>query len=199
MITPKILPVNRVMLMMALKKFLGDVDTVVEIGTYQGEYANIMCMALKPEKFYAVDPFHYIEGMDTPDVNLYCNQTSLDVFAEEVKTYLSTINEGRTSELIRKYSNQAAHDFADGSIDVVYIDGAHDYEAVKEDIALWFPKVKDGGVLCGHDYTGRSHLHEFGVIPAVQEFLKANDLQFSITNEPDFPSWVVRKDLNGGV
>jgi hypothetical protein len=199
MIVPTILPVDRIMLMLALKNFLGEIDIAVEVGTYKGEYANVICSTLKPAKFYGVDPYHYIEGMDNPDVDLYCNQPSLDALAEEVQIYLGTINEGRTSELIRKYSNQAAHDFADNSIDLVYLDGAHDYESVKEDIAMWFPKIKEGGVLCGHDYTERSHLHEFGVIPAVQEFLLANNLEFSITHEHDYPSWIVRKNLTGGV
>ena len=53
---------------------------------------------------------------------------------------------------IRKPSLQAAQDFADRSIDIVFIDAAHEYDPVKEDILAWLPKVKLGGILSGHDY-----------------------------------------------
>lgn len=41
---------------------------------------------------------------------------------------------------------------ADRSLDLVFIDG--DHSAVDQDIIAWFPKVREGGILCGHDYTG---------------------------------------------
>jgi len=57
--------------------------------------------------------------------------------------------------------------FADGSLDVVYIDAAHDYESVKADILAWRPKLKPGGILSGHDYGP----HAPGVIQAVDELI----------------------------
>lgn len=42
--------------------------------------------------------------------------------------------------------------FAPASVDMVFVDGAHDYEAVRDDIAAWKPVVKDGGLLVFHDY-----------------------------------------------
>lgn len=55
----------------------------------------------------------------------------------------------------------------DGAFDMVFIDGDHSYESVKADIEAWMPKVKEGGVLCGHDYSAS---HE-GLKQAVNELL----------------------------
>jgi len=44
--------------------------------------------------------------------------------------------------------------FSDGIADLVFIDADHRYKSVKQDIELWWPKVKEGGILCGHDCEG---------------------------------------------
>lgn len=49
-------------------------------------------------------------------------------------------------------SPAAAILFADGTRDAVFIDADHSEEAVSRDIAAWWPKVKPGGILAGHDY-----------------------------------------------
>lgn len=62
-------------------------------------------------------------------------------------------------------TNEAAPLVPDGWADFVFIDAAHGYEAVRDDIRLWAPKVKPGGWLGGHDY----HPKFQGVIRAVDE------------------------------
>ena len=54
--------------------------------------------------------------------------------------------------MIRANSKIASNFFEDNSLDFVYIDANHAYEFVKEDIELWYPKVKSGGYVMGHDY-----------------------------------------------
>lgn len=50
-------------------------------------------------------------------------------------------------------SLQATGWFNDGSLDGVFIDAAHEYEAVRQDILAWRPKVRPGGILAGHDFA----------------------------------------------
>lgn len=50
-------------------------------------------------------------------------------------------------------SHVAARRLPDGFFDFVFIDACHEYESVKEDITLWLPKVRSGGLLCGHDIS----------------------------------------------
>jgi predicted O-methyltransferase YrrM len=62
----------------------------------------------------------------------------------------------------------AARAFSPHSVDFVFIDAGHTYEAVKADVAAWYPIVKPGGILAGHDYSNP----EFpGVRRAVDELL----------------------------
>lgn len=67
-------------------------------------------------------------------------------------------------QLVVSDSVRAAGLFADESVWMVMLDGAHDAPSVRADIAAWWPKLKPGGVLCGDDYRP-----EFpGVVAAVQ-------------------------------
>lgn len=74
-------------------------------------------------------------------------------------------------------------------VDVAYIDADHAYEAVRDDIAVWYPKVAVGGALCGHDYHAATNVWP-GVRRAVDEFVAQHRL--TLTTYPD-SSWMVLK------
>jgi hypothetical protein len=57
-----------------------------------------------------------------------------------------------TVTLVVAPSARAARLFAPASVDFVFIDAGHDYQSVLSDLAAWWPRVKPGGVLAGHDY-----------------------------------------------
>lgn len=61
--------------------------------------------------------------------------------------------------------------YADASLDLVFIDARHTYEDTKELLSLYLPKIKEGGVLAGHDYDLP------GVERAVKEILGAVEIQ----------------------
>ena len=76
-------------------------------------------------------------------------------------------------KFINDYSSKASEKIEDGSLDLVFIDANHEYDCIKEDIALWTPKVRKGGIISGHDY-GPAHP---GVMKAVREYFKVFDLE----------------------
>ncbi len=82
---------------------------------------------------------------------------------------------------LRRESAQVAAEFPESSLDFVFIDADHTYEAVRRDLKAWWSKVRPGGLLCGHDYgvygdaTG-----EWGVSQAADEFAAANSSQITI-------------------
>jgi predicted O-methyltransferase YrrM len=77
------------------------------------------------------------------------------------------------ARLIRKRTVDAAPDFEDGSLDFVFIDADHLYESVRADIIAWWPKIKKGGLLTGHDYAAENFP---GVTAAVHELVGEPDV-----------------------
>jgi hypothetical protein len=49
-------------------------------------------------------------------------------------------------------SAEAATMFENGSLDFVYLDADHCFESVWQDLSVWYPKVRIGGILAGHDF-----------------------------------------------
>jgi hypothetical protein len=68
-------------------------------------------------------------------------------------------------------------------IDSVFVDGCHEYAECFADIAAWVPLVRNGGMICGHDYWAADP----GVMDAVNEYFKEG---FSVV--PDTRIWFVR-------
>jgi len=87
------------------------------------------------------------------------------------------------SVIVCQRSVDAAAFVAPDSLDLVFIDGDHDYGAVREHVRLWRPKLRIGGVLAGHDYN----LFFPGTIRAVHEF--AFDTRATLTLGPDHMWW----------
>ena len=70
--------------------------------------------------------------------------------------------------------------FPNGYFDLVFIDASHFYEDVLDDIKLWLPLIKVGGVLTGHDYGSRRHV---GVKKAVDEIFGVNNISLLSKSE----------------
>ena len=138
-----------------------DGATFVEIGCFLGRstayLGSRIALARKKITVYGVDPWLGWNG------NRPCS--TFAVFLENmVKAGLIDI-----VVPLRMTSEQAGRLFDDRSVDFCFIDGDHEYEAVREDLRTWFPRIRDGGIIGGHDYINDAHP---GVKQAVDEFFK---------------------------
>jgi len=70
---------------------------------------------------------------------------------DNLEEILAVYDLGQTVTLRQAMSLKAVEDFPDRSVDLVFIDAEHTYASVLADIQAWYPKVKTGGVLAGHD------------------------------------------------
>jgi hypothetical protein len=127
---------------------------VVELGSFYGESYFGFCQALDENaiqcRCYAVDTWQG-DGHG----GIYGEEIYADVKAYNGEHYSSF------SQLLRMTFDEALASFADGSIDILHIDGFHSYEAVRHDFESWLPKVRPGGIVLLHDISIRSA--EFGV------------------------------------
>jgi hypothetical protein len=85
-------------------------------------------------------------------------------YGEDVFDLVTAVNEREYAEfstLLRGYFDASLHLFADGSIDLLHIDGRHGYEDVKHDFESWLPKMSERGVVLFHDIA--EHQTDFGV------------------------------------
>lgn len=143
-----------------------------EIGVCDGIYSEKLMDNIPGLKLYGIDP--YVEYHGYPKERI---ERKMEEAVERLSKY-------ENYTLVRASSLEAAKLVPDGSLDFVFIDGAHDYESVKEDIHAWYPKVRMGGILSGHDYyQGKSG--GMGVIEAVDEFVKEHDLELQTTEWDD--------------
>jgi len=120
--------------------------TYVEIGVHRGDTCKFLLENIKDEDFriYAIDPYALYDGYNFKS-------------AEEIKKVAQDgpFKDSRC-EHIEKFSADAIIGFADKSIDIIFIDGNHKFGHVNFDIHSWCEKVKDGGILAGHDYWRRN-------------------------------------------
>lgn len=143
-----------------IKKNLKGYLVGVEVGTNNGQHAMYILTYLNC-KLYAIDLWEDYE--ETNFLNAKPEKIKANLTQEDVENRLKNYD----AEVIKGDSVEVAKTFQDRCFDFVYIDANHTYENVRQDILAWKPKVKKGGVLCGHDYTPECE----GVMKAVDELL----------------------------
>lgn len=113
--------------------------TGVEIGVRTGDFSLLMCTTIPGLKLFCVDPWVAYDYLDQRRQNGYYRKARRKLAPHGAR-------------LIREKSSVAVNRFEDASLDFVYIDGDHNFDAVMLDIILWTPKIRAGGVIAGHDY-----------------------------------------------
>ncbi|KKM96434.1 hypothetical protein LCGC14_1178130 [marine sediment metagenome] len=154
--------------------FDGKLVKGAEIGVERGRNSKSILKELNIEKLYLIDPWINYEEIDN-------NWTNID---ENYKYVLREFEKNKKVEIIKYYSDYAVNLFKMDSLDFVYIDANHSYEYVYQDISIWFPKVKKGGVIAGHDILLKNNTY-YEVLEAVKNFCYRNNINFYI-NEPDW-------------
>jgi predicted O-methyltransferase YrrM len=148
----------------------------VEIGTDRGLFAAEFLERWHGEILYCVDPFMPYPQMPwARDADLIMAAERLAPYARRVRICCTTSSE------FAKTMTRA---------DFIYIDGAHDDASIREDLRLWWPRVRSGGTLAGDDFDDE---HQ-AVKQAVCAFAEQERLTVELTTDYNRPlSWYIEK------
>jgi predicted O-methyltransferase YrrM len=176
-----------------------DGDTFVEVGAFLGRSSAYMMEAIqesgKKLNFYCVDLFKITpDDADTggdgcmpwgENARLWKDRMGGDKLFETARWYLDHSPAcANLKEMVQGDSAASAAKFEDGSVQYVFIDASHRYENVKRDLAAWWPKVKVGSYMTGHDWLSGEEVRQ-----AVIEFAQAGGHQIATNNNV----WFIQK------
>lgn len=166
--------------------------TGVEIGVQEGAYSTVLLRSWKGRVLYSVDSWKEFSVQEYTDVGNVSQSTHDECYKTTIKRLMPFQSR---SVIWRLTSKEASQLTEDESLDFCYLDGDHSLNGVREDISLWYPKVKRGGILSGHDYIpdGVYPFGVFGVKGAADEFVASRNLRLFLSNETgtDGCSWFV--------
>ena len=166
-----------------------DAQRICEVGVRNGEHLQSL-LASTADVVVAVDMWQET-GKRSENDDCY-TQAELDEQCAHVAKLDDRVHVDRNPSII------AATHYPDGYFDFVYLDADHTEAAVDADIAAWWPKVRAGGILAGHDYFEVSPVCKdgtqirFGVIPAVTRFVVKLGLSLHVDRDYD---WFVVKPM----
>lgn len=128
---------------------LPDGANIAEIGVFLGHSVAYMVSLAKEHgkdiEVFAIDTFEGSEEHKSKGITNFNDAFWYNMTFCRATPYITRVRADSISAL-------DDDDVKNTDFDFVFIDAAHDYESVKADIAAWWPKVKPGGILAGHDY-----------------------------------------------
>lgn len=118
---------------------------IVEAGAWKGRGTNVIAEGAPNAQIWSVDTWAG-SASELDSTNWMAKQE--DVYSQ----FLQNTAKFNNIIPIRKPSLEAVDDFQDNSLCCVFIDMSHEYNDVVADILAWAPKVRQNGMICGHDY-----------------------------------------------
>jgi hypothetical protein len=160
-----------------------------EIGTAYGENAEQVLRHWSGITLFCVDPWKKWPEGEYVDTTGKCDFDAM--FMHAIRKF--SCYPGRVS-VVRQESDVAVKMFPDSFFDFVYIDGNHHEPQISLDLDNWYPKVKSGGLFCGHDYYDLDTPdYRCQVKSAVDAFVAKHGLALSVTEGAGDMSWWVQK------
>ena len=160
---------------------------IAELGVFKGEFSEIILEKIQPSELYLVDIF--------PPEMCSGDKDGNNIVYDNLEKYYEILTkkyeENEEVKVIKSTTSNFLESLDDQYLDAVYIDADHSYQGVKNDLQLSFKKVKDGGIIMGHDYT---NVMFPGVVRAVDEFCQNNNLKIEYLTKDGCPTYCIIKE-----
>jgi len=194
-----------------LIEFLPKGAVAAEIGVAQGDFASVLLAKCAPQKLHLIDPWDAEEG-DLAGKTLAgvvaargtggAAPPPRKAGAEANRKFQAIQDRFKGDARIdfrRQFSYRAAPSFPDKHFDFVYLDGDHRYEYVLRDLVDYAAKIKDDGLILGHDFFENTFAAEenYAVVGAVNAFLARSGFIFVALTWELFPTFVLAKRFEG--
>lgn len=161
-----------------------------EVGVWKGGFSQRILQIAKPQELNLIDPWRL--SMEVQHANAWYGSKSApdmeEIFNEVKKKFAVPIARG-TVKIHRGLSTDLWRTFPEAYFDFVYIDGDHSYEAVRADLFASYSRVKQGGLICGDDYSLGGWWKD-GVVKGMHEFLASHAVHIELVLGNQF---VIRK------
>ena len=159
-----------------------------------GEFAQ-MLLSLQPKELVLIDPF--LGWMTSGDADGNNERAAfLPAIYEMMRDNIMRDKADHVIKLHKGFSYDVLLHYPELYFDMIYIDGDHSYEGCKRDLYLASRKVKEGGLIMGHDYTTNSkckNKYNFGVKRAVDEFCEEKGWEIIAFGNDGCVSYVLQK------
>lgn len=159
-------------------------NTGAEIGCASGAFAATVLSQWTGQLYHMIDPW------EVQDKEIY-KENQPETYTEWYEACVELARQDSRIILHREYSHKAAGLFGSSSLDWAYIDGNHAYGAVLSDMDHWWPKIRLGGIMGGHDFYTRTEGGAWvEVEAAVKRWATEHNVTFSVT---PCTSWWIEK------
>ena len=151
-----------------------------EVGVWKGGFSRRILRFAKPAALHLIDPWTvskkpehttaWFGTENSPDMEAVYNDVRA-LFAAEISAGVVKIHRGFSGDVLKT--------FPEAFFDFVYLDGDHAYEAVKADLYAAYSRVKNGGLICGDDYSLKGWWKD-GVVRGVHDFVASHRVRIEL-------------------
>lgn len=167
-------------------EIIGKNQIIAELGVFKGDFSDFIYKKLNPKELHLIDIFEGVTHSGDKDGD---NIISIDL-NQSYKNIKEKYKNKKNVIIHKGYGDKILKGFDNNYFDIIYIDASHSYEDVKKDLEVSFLKVKNGGLILGHDYDLKNHIEVF---LAVNQFCFEKNLKINYLTNDRCPSYGIIK------
>ena len=171
---------------MSFTRFLPFNSVCAEFGVFRGLFSQEILLHLKPRRLYLVDPYWRKYGD-----RFWNDKGTMDTWKCAVKR-IRKFDTNNVATLVVDTDYNFLPDLPDGFFDWIYLDSTHTYEDTLREMEIIPQKVKDDGLITGHDWNNDPRHKHFGVNKAVTEWLQKNP-EYHLYLRDNHHQWIIKR------